>query len=137
MAGYAQQIINVPFHELSDDGDLVWVVIRNPRLQTIDSMAPDEVELDESGTKPKDPKQALAAMYANIAKLVVAWRVYDATADVEVTVDEQTGEARIADAPLLPAVNRQNPATPEMVRRLPAEITNRIGKIMLEAVNPQ
>lgn len=56
--------------------------------------------------------------YAFIAKLVVAWHVYDATSAEK-------------DQPLLPL-----PATPELVAKLPAEILTRIMQ-EVQAINPQ
>src|SRR5689334_19366391 len=73
------------------------------------------------------PGSGLVAMHEIISRLVVAWRVYDASV---VEVDPDTGEP--LDQPLLPL-----PATPELVAKLPSAILSRISDEMTGAVNPK
>jgi hypothetical protein len=131
MAGYANRIIHLDFPDLAEDDDKVWVAILNPKQQPPDKVQPRPLKLDENG-RPADAAEAVEAMYETIAGLVVAWHVYDATAPA---IDYDTGEQ--LDQPLLPKVDQTHPATVEMVRKLPMEIVNTIGKRMTEAVNPQ
>lgn len=128
--GYLNKVIKLDFSaEWSEDptGDPIWIVIRNPKLVPPQEMQ-GNVALNADGT-PVDTAAAVEAMYATVAKLVVGWRVYDATA--EVTLDEHTGEVTSA-AQLLPL-----PATPEACKKLPAAFINRVATEIREAVNPQ
>ncbi|MEK6443638.1 hypothetical protein [Pseudonocardia sp. T1-2H] len=131
MAGYANRILHIPFPDLSEEGDTVWVSILNPSQQPPDKLRPREIPTDENG-RPLDQNLAMEASYEIIAGLVVAWHVYDATA---ASVDYETGEA--LDQPLLPKVDHSHPATPELVKCLPMEIINEISRQMSQRVNPQ
>lgn len=134
MAGYANPIIHLNFNDLSDSGELLWVAIKNPKLQTPDSMRPSDVALDDEG-KPATPDEAVKSMYHQMAALVVAWHIYEA--DVDVEVDETTGDIIVGEAKLMPKVSREHPATPAMVRLLPTVVINKIGEEMKAARNPQ
>ena len=136
--GYTQSVIHMPFDQLSENPaeDRIWVAIRNPQLQSPETLRPSDVAVDENG-KPVDQNAAVESMYQIIANLVLAWRVYDT--DVEVTVDEATGEAIVGEQKLLPSVNPSagRPATPDMIKRLPmAIITEVMGKVR-QGTNPQ
>ncbi|MCW2900927.1 MAG: hypothetical protein JWO67_3192 [Streptosporangiaceae bacterium] len=127
MAGYANRLISLTFDDLTDDpkSDPVWVSIRNPKLMPPGELQARSVPTNEDGT-PLDSDAALSSMYEVVAKLVVAWRVYDATV---LEVDPDTREP--LDQPLLGL-----PATPELIAKLPLEIINRISEQMSAAVNP-
>jgi hypothetical protein len=124
MAGYANRVVTLPFPELSDDQetDPIRVTIRNPRL-----MPPDELRM-KGDIDENDEDAVMAATYEMMAKLIIGWRVYDASAPVEL---DETGEVT-GDQPML-----DMPATPEKVAKLPLEIINRIGAELKEAGDPQ
>ncbi|WP_327066903.1 hypothetical protein [Kitasatospora sp. NBC_01302] len=116
MAGYGNRTILLDFPEFSEEGDRVHVIIRNPRLVPVQDLIPDEVPDGPDG-KP-DQKAQLASGMAIIARLVVAWHVYDATSMAE-------------DQPLLGL-----PASAELVAKLPMEIQNRISDEIAKVRNP-
>lgn len=118
MAGYANRSIKLPFPDLSEPGDEVYVSIRNPRIVPPGELRGRDVALDENG-QPVNPAEAEQAMYETLAKLVVSWHVYDGS---------DTGD----DQALLPL-----PATAENVGKLPMEIINRIAEEVKEAGNPR
>jgi hypothetical protein len=116
MAGYANRTIMLDFPELSEEGDKVHVVIKNPRTVPLAELQPANVPLGPDG-KP-DEAAAEASTYAVMAGLVKAWHVYDAT-----SMDD--------DQPGLPL-----PATAESVAKLPVEIVERIAEEMAKVVSP-
>lgn len=99
--------------------------LRNPRTVPQDELLSRDVALDSDG-KPIDMQEASASMRRTFARLIVGWRVYDASF---AEVDSDTGEP--LDQPLLPM-----PATPELVNKLPTVITNRITQEFGAAINP-
>lgn len=125
--GYANRLISLTFDDLTDDpqNDPIWVSIRNPKLMPPGELQARQVPLGEDG-KPVDNDAAMTSMYEVVAKMIVAWRVYDATV---LEVNPETGEP--LDQPLLGL-----PATPERVAKLPMEIINRISEQMSAAVTP-
>ena len=108
MAGYRNRSIKLEFPELSEDGDSVYVTIRNPKLVPIEALLTG-VPVGPDG-QPLDRDLARKKGYEKIANLVIDWRVYDATA---------IGE----EQPLL-----ELPATAELVAKLPFEISERIAE---------
>lgn len=118
MAGYANRTIKLDFPGLSEDGDEVYVAIRNPRIVPPGELRGRDIALDGNG-QPVDPGEAEQAMYETLAKLVVSWHVYDGT-DLS---DDQ------APLPL--------PATAENVAKLPTDIINRVAEEIREAANPR
>lgn len=127
MAGYANRLISIRFDALSDDpeNDPIWVSIRNPKLMPPGELQARSVPTNPDGT-PTDEQDALSAMHEIVAKLVMSWRVYDASVG---DVDPTTGKP--VDQPLLGL-----PATPELVAKLPMEIINGISERMTSAVSP-
>ena len=126
MAGYAKRTIRLDFPELAEDGDEIYVVIRNPKTvppgelvakaRRLPAAAPD-AEGGEGETE-MDADEALSTTNEIFARLIVRWHVYDGTS----TEDEQ---------PVLGL-----PATPADVGKLPLEILNAIGEELAKA-NPQ
>lgn len=123
MAGYANRVVNLEFRELSEDWetDPIRVVIRNPRLMPPGELQPREVPNGPDGTPDRD--EANLAMYEVIAKLVIGWRVYDAS---ELALDPETFEP-------LPQQLLPQGATVETVRKLPTLIVNRIAEQLTKA----
>ncbi|TQF04758.1 hypothetical protein E6W39_24195 [Kitasatospora acidiphila] len=104
MAGYGNRTILLDFPELSEPGDRVHVIIRNPKTVPLQDLMPPQTPGQE------DAQAQLRAGMSVIARLVQAWHVYDATSLAD-------------DQPLLPL-----PATPDLVAKLPMEIQNRISE---------
>lgn len=116
--------------QLSDDpnNDKIWVAMYNPRLMPPNDLrVAHDVPVDPATGRPVDVAEAERQMFLLFAKLIVGWRVYDAS---HIKVDPETGE--VADQPLLPI-----PATGELVAKLPAVILTRITEEFMQAVNPQ
>ncbi len=106
MGRYAKSTIRQDFPDLSEDDDLIFVIIRNPRTLPIDQLTPDtQVEVGADG-QPVDMGAGKAATFGIIAGLVTHWHVYDGTIDED-------------DAPPLPL-----PATADHIAALPFEIQN-------------
>jgi hypothetical protein len=103
MAGYLHRIIPLEFPDLGGVDEygkaIVWVRIRNPRTVPLDHLDP---EVDGQGD--------MAKVYQMAANLIQDWHVWDATSDDD-------------DPPLL-----ASPPTPELVAKLPSDITARIAK---------
>lgn len=116
MAGYANRVITLNFEELSEPGDLVHVVMKNPRLVPLDELTASDVPTGANGEP--DVTQMTEASYGILAPLVKAWHVYDATDDSD-------------DQRPLPL-----PATPASVRKLPMEIQQAMIKAITDVVNP-
>lgn len=137
MPGYANRVLKIDFPSLSDDpaADPIWVIIRNPRLMPpgeLSSLAGGNSGYEETGdgeTKVTDSSAALETMRRMVARLVVAARVYDATAAGE--FDPETGEPT-GEQPRLPAP----PWDTAQVAKLPMEIIERVAREFGEAVNP-
>ena len=132
--GYAKRVIKLDFPDLSEDPqtDPIWVIIRNPRLMPAKEItsASDSGAYDDDG-KIIDRGKAELATDALIAKLVIAARVYDATATAD--YDPLTGEPLgDTEQPLLP----NTPWAPEVAARLPLEIRVRIAQEFTSAQNP-
>lgn len=127
MAGYRDRVIHIPFPDLSEPEDPIYIIIRNPKRVDLESMIPKDgnVTLDANGM-PVDSLKARRSTYEVIAELVVGWHVYDATAP---GVDDQ---GNLVDQPLLPL-----PATAELVAKLPMEILNVLADKVKAAQNPQ
>lgn len=123
MPGYANRLKYIDFPELGDD---IRVILRNPALMTADELAGDNVAIDPVTGLPADMDAAKRSMYGTIAKLVVGWTCYDATAPM---FDEDGQEI---DQPALPL-----PATAASVAKLPSAILTRLAESVKQAVNPQ
>lgn len=138
MAGYATRTLKIDFPELSEDPEIdpIWISIRNPKLMAPGELTPDEVKqdpVDENDPAAVAAAEAAAkestvdAMYKIFSRLILAWRVYDAT---DFRVDETTGE------PL--EQNRLGlPATVEQIRKLPQAIIGRLSDEVFAAINPR
>jgi hypothetical protein len=135
LPGYANKVIKLDFRDLSADWDTdpIWVIIRNPRLlpaKEITSATDSAGAYDDQG-KILDRAKAEDATDRLIAKLIIAHRVYDATA--EVSYDPLTGEpVGGEEQPLLPPT----PWGPEIAAKLPVGIRVRIAEEFTKAQSP-
>ena len=108
--GYANTKIRLDFPDLSEDGDEIYVVIRNPRTVPGPKLIPEELP-DGS------PRVAyLEASFGIMAGLILEWHVYDG--------DSDDGAALAL------------PATVEQLRKLPMEITERIAEQIAQVTSP-
>lgn len=100
MGRYANQVLRRDFPDLSEDGDLIFVAIRNPKTVSMDRLMPPALH----GEDAEDIEKRKHAVWTMLAQLVVDWHVYDANIDDD-------------DSPALAL-----PATPEAIASLPVEI---------------
>ncbi len=107
--------------------EAIWVVIRNPQLMPPGELTPRDVPTDPATGRPMNADDANQAMYEIFAKLIIGWRVYDAT-DFE--INQETGEP-------LPQRLLELPATVASVAKLPNAIVNKLANAMSESANPQ
>lgn len=152
MSGYANRVIRIPFDHLSSDPktDPIWVVIKNPALLPPRMLRPSnlvdvEAAEDAAGDLPEGVKRRITGAAAEaadragkevMARLVVAWRVYDATTSPE--YDPVTGEEIEGTGQnLLPPPSGGNGVPVEQFELLPTEIQITITERFAEAVNPQ
>lgn len=121
--GYANPVITLEFKDLSQDWatDPIRVTIRNPRLVP-------PAELRPKGLDSEDEDEVMRASFEVMARLVVGWRVYDASAPIDIDADGNV----VGEQPLLP-----HPATADLVAKLPLEIVNRLGEEVKQAGDPR
>jgi hypothetical protein len=77
MPGYANRTVRLDFEDLSEDGELIHVILKNPKIVPLDELQPADVPLGPDGQPVEE--EARIAMYRVVAGLVKAWHVYDAT----------------------------------------------------------
>lgn len=134
MSGYTNRYIPLMFPDL---GDRVSLLIRNPRLLPPGELSPDGVATDAEG-QPLDPKAAEMATYEVMARLIVAWHVYDASAEaaaVDVDLDADDLDARLAALETADQT-RLGPITAENVAKLPVAILKRLTEEVNAAADP-
>ena len=134
MSGYTNRVILLPFPEL---GDKVSVLIRNPRLLPPEEITPEEVPVDASG-QPLDRQAASQSMFKVIARLIVAWHVYDASADsaaVDIDLDADNLDEQLAALEQADQV-RLVEITPENVAKLPTAIIKGITEELERVADP-
>ncbi|MCY0917059.1 hypothetical protein OS965_02560 [Streptomyces sp. H27-G5] len=135
MAGYSNPYVLLMFPELGDD---VSVLMRNPQLLPPKDITPKDVPLDEHG-QPLDPQQAQEAMYEVIARVIVAWKVYDASQTAPLELGEDVDPVALFES--LNAVHdsqpRLGPVTVENVGRMPMRIINRVMEEIGRVADPQ
>jgi hypothetical protein len=126
MPGYSGRVVTLRFPELTAEGDPeIHVAIRNPRLIPLDLLQPRDIDLGPDG-RPVNMEDAKLANNEVLAKLVIGWRVYDAS---DVSVDADGNELDQAPLPL--------PATPDAVAKLPTAIFTAITREVTEAMDPK
>jgi hypothetical protein len=134
MAGYTSPYVLLPFPDLGDD---VSVLIRNPQLLPPSELTPEDVQLDERG-QPVDPQAANMAMYKVFARLIVAWKVYDASELITpVEVSEDADPVALFESLETTAQPRLGAISAENIARLPLRIINRIGAELGSVADPK
>lgn len=137
--GYANPVKKLDFPELAAEGDSIWVVIKNPLILPPSFLtgAVEDVEVDGDG-KPVNVSAAKAMEKGRqtAAKLIIAWRVYDAS--VFPRIDPQTGEVVPGTEPLLlPGPPAGDGVDPALFEKVPSAITLGIMREVSAALNPQ
>lgn len=127
MAGYANRVVRLAFPHLTEDGQPeLFITIKNPKVMPPHELTAFDIDLDPVTGAPKDPALAAQRSTEIIARLVIAWRMYDAT---DWALDE---DGNLVDQHPLPL-----PATPDLVRRLPSDAFVEITRVLQEAMNPR
>lgn len=130
MGGYANRVVKLDFPHLSSDPkqDPIWVVIRNPKLMPPHELTPKGGGGIGPDGQPADLEKAEDATYSMIAKIIIGWRVYDASQPIELDAAGNDTTKQV----LLP----QGDHTAANCRKLPLEIIKAINREIGEAVNP-
>lgn len=135
MAGYNNPYVLLQFPELGDD---VSVLMRNPQLLPPSEVTPKDVPLDDRG-QPLDPQQAQEAMYEVFARVIVAWKVYDASEPAALELGDDVDPVALFES--LGAVQdpqpRLGPVTVENIGRMPLRIINRVMEEISRVADPQ
>lgn len=113
MPGYANRLVTRHYPNLSEPGDDVHVVLRNPRVMPTEELIPD---VPEPAALPESEQRQM--LYQIAAKLIVGGRLYDATVAAE-------------DQPLL-----DYPVTAKQVSLFPIEIIKDLNDLINEVINP-
>lgn len=131
--GYSNPYVLLTFPDLGDD---VSVLMKNPQLLPPSEIQPEDVPTDDKG-QPLDPAAANEAMYKVMARLIVAWKVYEAfDADAALDVDPDADPAKLFATLGAGEQKRFGTVTPESVGRLPLAIINRIGEEVGRVADP-
>jgi len=117
LAGYKNRTVTLEFPELAEDGDKIYVALRNPRMVPVTALRTRQVARDANG-EALDPDDEQTAVFEVYAGLITDWHVYDAT-----SIDENQPPLTL-------------PATAELVGKLPLEIQERISEEVNARRNP-
>lgn len=124
-SGYANRVITDHFPDLSEDGEDIFVVFRNPKTQPMSRLEADAVATGPDGQP--DPEAATKAVHGLVSRLVLGGNLFDARED---GIDPVTYE--LIDQPKL-----SFPLTPESAEGLPLEVLTRIVERIREAQTPR
>lgn len=133
MSGYTNPYVLLTFPDLGDD---VSVLMKNPQLLPPSEIQPEDVPTDDNG-RPLDPQAANEAMYRVMARLIVAWKVYEAFAPGgALDIDPDADPADLFESLGAGEQKRLGAVTPENVGRLPLAIINRVGEEIGRVADP-
>ena len=134
MSGYTNPYVLLQFPDLGDD---ISVLMKNPQLLPPSEIQPEDVPVDENG-QPLDQNAAQEAMYKVMARLIVAWKVYEAfDPNATLDVDPDADPAAIFESLGAGEQQRLGKVTTENIARLPLAIINRIGEEVGRVADPQ
>lgn len=134
MSGYTNPYVLLQFPDLGED---VSVLMKNPQLLPPSEIQPEDVPTDDNG-QPLDPNAAQEAMYKVMARLIVAWKVYEAfSTGVPIDIDPESDPAELFETLGAGEQQRLGRVTPDNVGRLPLAIINRIGEEIGRVADPQ
>ena len=133
MSGYANPFVLLQFPELGDD---VSVLMRNPQLLPPKEITPEDVAVDDKG-QPVDANEAQEAMYKVFARVIVAWKVYDAGSS-PINIPEDADPVALFEQldgggtqPRIGAITVEN------MHRLPMRVINRVMEEIGRVADPQ
>lgn len=132
MAGYTNPYLLLQFPELANDCS---VLMRNPQLLAPAEITPEDVPVGEDG-KAVDPNAANEAMYKVMARIIVAWKVYEAFSGDLPPVDPDADPADIQAVLEQVEQRRIGEVTAENVGRLPMVIIQRIMEEISRVADP-
>jgi hypothetical protein len=132
VTGYTSPYILIPFPELGDDCS---VLLKNPQLLPPSEITPEDVPLDDKG-QPLDPQAANQSMYKVMARIIVAWKVYEAFTTDLPPVDPDADPSTVMKTLEALEQRRLGAVTAENVGRLPMVIIQRIGEEIGRVANP-
>ncbi|MEV5944243.1 hypothetical protein [Streptomyces sp. NPDC051994] len=133
MSGYTNPYVLLTFDELGDD---VSILMRNPQLLPPREITPRDVPTDDKG-QPIDSDELQTAMYEVFARLIVAWKVYDASAAAPLDVGEDPDPvALFGSLGEGGAQPRIKDITVENIARLPMRIISRLMDTVNASVAP-
>ncbi|MGW2861955.1 hypothetical protein [Streptomyces sp. NPDC001205] len=134
MPGYTEPYVLLRFDDLGDD---VSVLIRNPQLLPPREITPRDVPLDDKG-QPVDTDDAQTAMYEIFARLIVAWKVYDASQSSPLEVgDDADPVALFQSLGTADPQPRIGPVNVENIAKLPMRIISSLMDTVNASVSPQ
>ena len=134
MSGYTNPYVLLQFPDLGDD---VSVLMKNPQLLPPSEIQPEDVPTDDNG-QPIDQAAAQEAMYKVMARLIVAWKVYEAfNPDAALDIDPEADPAALFESLGAGEQKRLGNVTVENIARLPLAIINRIGEEVGRVADPQ
>lgn len=131
--GYASNIITKHFPDIAEDGDDIWVTIRNPKVIPTRELTSKDIGLKvgaDGEIADIDTEAAISAGDIVMSKIIMRWRAYDASWVPD--LDEVTGA--LLPGQVQPMLT--NPPTPDQVAKLPSAIYLWLGEQLAKA-NPQ
>lgn len=132
--GYTNPYVLLTFPDLGDD---ISVLMKNPQLLPPSEIEPEDVPTNENG-QPVDPSAAQEAAYKVMAKLIVAWKVYEAfNPNSSVDIDPEADPAALFESLGAGEQQRLGAITVENIGRLPLAILNRIGEEVGRVSDPR
>lgn len=134
MSGYTNPYVLLTFPDLGED---ISVLMKNPQLLPPSEIQPEDVPLDDNG-QPLDQNAAQQAMYKVMARLIVAWKVYEAfdpNASLDIPADADP--TALFESLGAGEQERLGNVTVDNIGRLPLAILNRIGEEVGRVADPQ
>lgn len=132
--GYTNPYVLLQFPELGDD---VSILMKNPQLLPPTEITPEDVPLDDKG-QPLDPQAANEAMYSVFARIIVAWKVYEAFGGGDAPdIAEDADPVALFESLEVGGQQRLGAITVESIGRLPMVIIKRIMGELERVVDPQ
>lgn len=126
MAGFANRVRTLTFPELTEEGEpILFVAVRDPKTMPPKLLMPPDIARGPDG-QPLVPEEAEQRSREILARMVIRWRMYDAS---DFAVDDEGFPLEQAMLPL--------PATPELIEKLPLVVTHAMNTLIVEALNPK
>lgn len=134
MSGYTNPYVLLQFPDLGDDCS---ILMKNPQLLPPKDITPEDVALDDKG-QPLDPQAANEAMYAVFARIIVAWKVYEAFGSgVAPEIAPDADPIALFESLGAGEQPRLGEITVENIGRLPMVIIKRVMEELSRVADPQ